>query len=271
MKTKLSIYSYEDYRLYLKDWIEHSDTPRGQLTRISETALIHKTTLSQVLKGDKDLSLEQIHKVSEYMGLQTHEAEYLILLVNFSRAGSSSLKSLFQKQMKRILNERKSLVKRVTRSREMSTEERSIFYSNWIYAAVRNLTSIPKYQDRQSIAKYLHISQKKSNEVIEFLLSTGLCVEGQGKIKVGPQMTHIEATSPLVSRHHGNWRVKAMDKHPVLRDDELAYTAAMTLSAEDAERIRELMSEIVEKTDKIVTDSPSEKLYCMCLDWFEVN
>jgi hypothetical protein len=45
----------------------------------------------------------------------------------------------------------------------------------------------------------------------------------------------------------------------------------MTLSTEDALKIRALLADLVEQTDKIVGPSPSEKLYCMCLDWFEVK
>lgn len=86
---------------------------------------------------------------------------------------------------------------------------------------------------------------------------------------------HMHSTfsdGKLASRHHGNWRVKAMERHPIFSPhDELVYTAPMTLSVTDASRIRELLADLVQKTDQIVGPSPSEKLYCLNIDWFEVN
>jgi len=63
-----------------------------------------------------------------------------------------------------------------------------------------------------------------------------------------------------------------MERHPMLRPtEELAYTAPMTLSRSDAIRIRSLLADLVEKVDQIVVPSPSEKLFCLNLDWFEVK
>ena len=178
----------------------------------------------------------------------------------------------FRRQIESRQKDQRQLKNRVTRSRDLSGEERSIYYSNWIYSAVRNISAIERYRDPSRIASALGIDRTLMNQVLEFLLKTGLCVEDSAGLKPGPQMTHIEATSPLVTRHHGNWRVKAMDRHPQLNPDrELAYTAPMTLSEKDALRIRALLAELVEKTDEIVGPSPSEKLYCLGLDWFEVK
>ena len=269
-KQTSNIFEFTDYRSYLQHWLGASGE-RGQLARLSEVSGVHKTTLSQVLKGDKDFSLEQAEKVGDFLGHNPSELEYFILLVNYARAGTKTLQQLFLKQIKKVQDDRKSLTNRVTKSRELSVEERSIYYSNWMYSAVRNTSAIPGLHSRMAIADRLRIELKVCNQIVDFLLSTGLCVESNGEIKPGPAMTHLGASSPLVSRHHGNWRVKAMDRHPSIQPHELAYTAPMTLSAEDVGKIRDLLSDLVEKTDQIVTDSPSEKLYCMNLDWFEVR
>jgi hypothetical protein len=192
--------------------------------------------------------------------------------VNYARAGSVELREVFLKQIETQKKNQQQLANRVSRSRDLTSEERSIYYSNWIYAAIRNLSAIENYRQPGKIAAKLGIELPLLNQVLEFLLSTGLCVAGPDGIRPGPQMTHLEAASPLVSRHHGNWRIKAMERHPMLRvDEELAYTAPMTLSATDVAKIRALLADLVQKTDEIVGPSPSEKLYCMCLDWFEVK
>jgi len=269
---KLSIYLFDDYRAYLNAWIETASQKRGLRARISEAANVHKTTLSQIFHGAKDFSLEQTIRVGQYLGLNQQESDYLVLLVNYARAGSPDLQESFRRQIEARQKEHNQLSHRVTRTRELSSEERSIYYSNWIYSAVRNLTAIKGFHRASEIAGRLGLDRAYLNQILEFLLKTGLCAQEADGLRPGPQMTHIEASSPLVSRHHGNWRIKAMERHPVLHPDtELAYTAPMTLSAKDALKIRALLADLVQKTDEIVEPSPSEKLFCMCLDWYEVK
>ena len=239
---------------------------------MSETAQIHKTTLSQILNGTKDPSLEQAHRITQYMGLNVRDTEYFILMTELARAGSVELRGVFLKQLQDRQAQHQQLSHRVTSSRALSTEERSIYYSNWMYSAVRNVTGVKEFRTPQGISKRLRMEPQVLMPILEFLVRTGLCVEQKGEIIPGPQMTHLDASSPFVSRHHGNWRIKAMERHPALRqEDEVAYTAPMTLSASDVSKVRALISDLVEKTDKIVGPSESEKLFCMCIDWFEVK
>jgi len=271
MRT-LRIFDFEDYKVYVRARIEASpNRGRGELTRISHATGAHKTTLSQVFKGDKELSLEQALKLARYLELNGAETEYFVLLVDAARAGSEDLKKHFEKQLADRREAHRKLINRVTRSRELSSEERSIYYSNWIYSAVRNLTAIEGMGTLPALARRLGLDLRYLEKIVVFLLATGLCVEKKGILSPGPQMTHLEAESPIVARHHGNWRIKAMEHHPVLNSDrELAYTAPMTLSVKDAARIQATLADVVAEVDRVVGPSPSEALYCLNLDWFEV-
>lgn len=268
-----SLPDFQDYKEYIRAAI--AAAPRkghGQLSRMAEAAQIHKTTLSQILHGNKDLSPEQALRVAQFLSLNSSDTEYFVLLVLLARAGSADLQTMYRRQIESKRKERLSLANRVTRDRELGEEERAIYYSNWIYSAARNLTAVPGFRRRTELARRLSIEPNYADEVITFLLRTGLCVEKTGELLPGPQMTHLPADSPIVSRHHGNWRVKAMERHPQLnRTRELAYTAPMTLSEADALKVRAMLADLVQRTDEVVGPSPSEKLYCMCLDWFEVK
>lgn len=216
--------------------------------------------------------MEQTQRIGKYLGLNLGEIEFFLLLVNWARAGSVDLKETYQRQIQAQKKNYQQLTSRVSRTRDLTSEERSIYYSNWMYSAVRNISAIESYRLPSKMGQKLSLEPELLNQLLHFLISTGLCVQDEHGIRPGPQMTHLKATFPLVARHHGNWRIKAMERHPRLRlEEELAYTAPMTLSAKDAAKIRALLADVVQRTDEIVAPSPSEKLYCMCIDWFEVR
>ncbi len=267
------IYDFIDYKRFVSAWIsEQPKGGRGQLTKLANTSGLHKASISHIFKGEHSLSLEQAHRIALYLGLDKDETSYFLLLVNYGRAGTANLREFLKKQIEEIKNERAKLLSRVTRSKELSSEERAIFYSNWAYSAIRILSSIQGMQTRESIFQRLGLSRTFGNQIIEFLLSTELCIESDGKLGMGPQMTHLEAESPLISRHHGNWRVKAMERHPMLRPaNELAYSAPMSLSEADVHKVRALLADLVQKVDEVVSPSACERMYCLNLDWFEVK
>ena len=93
----LSLFSFSDYKAFIRTWIEQLPKQgRGEFARISRVTGIHKTTLSQIIKGSKDLSLEQAIKVTRHLGLNRIETEYFILLVDRARAGSEELRRHFE-------------------------------------------------------------------------------------------------------------------------------------------------------------------------------
>jgi len=267
------IYDFKDYKRFIGSWIEEQPKGgRGQYAKLAEVSGLHKASISHIFKGQHSLSLEQAQKIAIYLGLGVEETNYFFLLVNYNRAGTASLRDFLGRQIETIRTEQTKLVNRVTRSRELASEERAVFYSNWAYSAVRILSSIPGMETRDSIFRRLGLSRPFGNRIVDFLVRTDLCVEVDGKLGMGPQMTHLESQSPLIARHHGNWRVKAMERHPMLRsDDELSYTAPMSLSAEDVLRVRAFLADLVQRVDEVVGPSACERLYCLNIDWFEIK
>lgn len=55
-----------------------------------------------------------------------------------------------------------------------------------------------------------------------------------------------------------------------LRDpSHLFYTGPMSLSKADTEKVRQMLLDLIQTTNKIVINSPSETIRCMNIDWFE--
>lgn len=267
------IYLYESYKDYVNDRLEGMPRRgRGVFAKMASAAQTYSSSISQVFRGDKHLTLEQAAAVADFLSLSDNETRYFLLLVQHARAGSPRLSRLLERELAAIRERENALETRLPAEGRIGDAEAATFYSDWAYSAVRQLSFLPGTQALDAMADRLRLPREKVQEVLNFLLETGLCVEKKGRIQPGPKHTHLPATSRWISRHHANWRLMAMEKHPILsRGSELAYSSPVTLSRRDVLRVRELLAELCEDVRSVVDRSKPEALYCLNLDWFEVR
>jgi uncharacterized protein (TIGR02147 family) len=268
----MTLFQYGDYKKFVNERVAAMPKGgRGEFQRIASVLNMHSTTVSHVFKGDKELTLEQSAGLCQHWGLNTQETDYFVTLVELSRAGSPGLKKIFQTRLEEIKKTSTQLKNRIPKDVELSDADRARFYSQWYFSAVRLLCDIPEMGNIDRIAKHLNIPVGKANEALQFLLQCGLIVEEKGKLKLGPGRTYIEAGSTMVHRHHGNWRVKATDLYPRMNiEEDFALTSPMTLSREDALKVRELLMKSVEKILAINKPSSSEELRILNIDWLKI-
>lgn len=270
--TYMVIFDFSDYKKYCRERIRTMPhRGRGVLRKLAINLKVHSTRLSQILNGSADLSPEQALRVSRFFGLSELETEYFLLLVQIDRAGTEELRKHLIHQLERVSAQQKSVLAVVPHEKALDENSRAIFYSSWHYSAVRLLTSIPEFQNQDRIADHLQIPKIRVRQILDFLISVGLCLEKNGRPVMGPSSTHLEASSPLISRHHSNWRLKALEVHDDLASEELAYSGPMSISKRDQEEIRAILLEAIRKaTHRAVASSP-EKLCCLNIDWFQVR
>lgn len=120
-----------------------------------------------------------------------------------------------------------------------------------------------------SISHRLQIPRNQIQKILDFLLETGLCELQQNKYIVGAKRTHLGYDSPLVTKHHQNWRIQGFNKMNFSEEKNLFYTAPMSLSKEAAEKIRQELPTFIEKINKLVVESDSETVRCLNIDYFE--
>jgi uncharacterized protein (TIGR02147 family) len=262
----ISIYDYTDYRDFLNAWIEgQKGKAKGLQGKLAVAAGVSSSLISFILKGEKHLSLEQAAEISEFLGLTEKETEYFYLLVECGRAGSVKL----QKQlMKRIEEQRKLLANRIARNTNLSDEVKAIYYSNWAYSGIRNLTATPGAHDVQSIAARLGLAPHVVGTILDFLLQNALCRVVDGNLTYGPQRTHVPADSPFVLKHHQNWRLRGFQAMEERKSSNIFFTSPMSLSVEAAKEIQQYLPKVVEQVMAISGPSDSEVVGCFNLDWF---
>lgn len=268
----MDVFEFENYRTFVKKRLENAPKGgHGQALKIAKAIGISTTLMSQILNGQREMTPEQGSLLCEYFGLGVTETEYFLLLVQRERAGNQSLKKILDRQIDRIRESAKKVSSRLNVTKVISDEDKAVFYSEWYYSAVRQLTAIPGFENAESISDHLKIPAKIVNETLNFLIQTGLCIEENGRIRIGPSKTHIDSDSPFVKMHHTNWRYKALEFIKYSYPEKLHYSSPLTLSKKDCEKVRMRLLSAIEDVGKIVDPSPSEDLMCLNVDWFKIR
>jgi uncharacterized protein (TIGR02147 family) len=268
---KVSVFDFNDYKAYLSAWIESKPGKgRGVKSRLAEKALCHPAYISQVLQGPAHFTLEQSALMSEYMGHTQEEEEFFLLLVQIGRAGNEKLRNHFQAKIKQILDKRLVLKNRLSFKKTLSEDKQAIFYSAWYYLAIYILLTIPEFRSREPIARHLSLSMEKVSEVLTFLTSIGLAVEKDGQYLVGEVNLHLGEGSPMLAKHHTNWRLQAIQSLDRTQAGELHYSSVSSASVKDIAKIRAVLVRAIEEARSIIEPSPEEQLFCYNLDLFKI-
>lgn len=270
MSNSLNIFEFSDYRIFIKSWIEDAKAKKlSNLSRLAEVAQVHPTFLSHILTGNKEISLEQAVLIGDHIGLTKLERDYFFIIINLDRAGNQKLKLYWSEKKKEIEAEKNKLSQRFEKHRSLSVEQRAIFYSSWVYAAVWSSTGIDEGQTLQQVVERFDLSREKASEILSFLTQTGLCNLKNEIYSVGEIHVHVSNESPFVVKHHTNWRIRAIDKMDSRDSSELFFTAPMSIARKDFEVIREKLNMAIKEVVNVAKDSPAEEIVCLNIDFFK--
>lgn len=265
------IFQYVNYQDYLLDFFKNlPNEGRGQAKRLSDHLGVSSVVVSQVLNKQREFSMENAFKVTQFLELNSFETNYFLKMVEYAKAGSFELKEYLKNELSKLQEESKKLTHRYTDKNELSDEDKFTFYSDPLYSSIRMASSLPHLNTIEEISQYFHLPIERVNKMIDFLVSRKLCVVNEGKIQRGKQNTFIPADSPYIKLHHSNWRKMAIDKARDLSTNELMYTAPMTLSQKDFELVRENLLKTIQETVKILGPSEDEVMACLNIDFFKL-
>jgi len=264
----------DDYRVYLRDRIRAMPSRgKGQLKLLASKIGVHPSLLSQVMGGSRELSLEQACGIAEAFGMNEGETDFFLLLVEKARAESDRLRRALEKRIARVRAGAgpglRTDPKKPDEPAGLSESDRAVFYSNWYYSAIRLRSAILPSPTIDVLAHDLNLPIRLVRQVVEFLIAKGLCVEKQGKIQIGPSRTWIDSSSPLVIRHHQNWRMRGMDQMPKKTQNELFLTIPMAIGEKDVTKVMAALQEFEKRVHRIIDRSgKAERLVCLNVDWF---
>ena len=269
---KKNIFEYDSYKKYLTDFIKSRPSKgHGFRTEIANAMNCRAAFVSQVLNSEAHFSLEQAEAVNSLLGHTMEESDYFLLIVQFERAGSHGLKIRLKKQIDRSIEKRQVLKERVDIKQTLTIQDQATYYSHWYYATIHMLVTIEKFQTKESIADYTRLPLEKVSTVLEFFIHTGLVKFENGKYKPGLSRLFLGADSPLIAKHHTNWRLQALQSLDRDLNSDLHFSGIVSLASQDISKTKEELIRGLESARTIVRESPrEEEIYCIGIDFFKV-
>ncbi len=203
------IFSYSSYRDYLKDVLKAKPKKGyGEVSKWAASCQVHPTLMSLVLKGDRDLSPEQGFALGRHLELSNLEHEYFVQMVQLARAGTKEFKDHLSKKLNSIKNEAIQVKKRFQHEAELSDEAKLIFYSSYIYSAIRLFCDTHESGITvEQLAARFNINRTELVPKLDFLEKWGLIKRSHNNYKMGPSRTMVSRDSSYVIKHHQNWRM----------------------------------------------------------------
>lgn len=268
---KKSIFEYHNYKKFIIDLIDNSPSEgRGRRKALAESIRCQVAHITHVLSGENHFSMEQAESAARYFALTKDETEYFLLLVQHNRAGTVELRK-FMDGLLQELREKNSLLKgRLKIKDTLSREDQAIYYSSWYYAAVHMALTVPTFRSSEKIAEKLGLTAARVQEILEFLLQKGLAHKIANQYRTEKPFLHLEKNSPLISKHHANFRVRALQALDHERNHDLHYSLVFSVEKKDLPKVRECLVKALEGCAEIIRPSREEELACLCIDLFSV-
>src|SRR5262245_18895889 len=171
----MKVFDFRDYKKFVLEELKtRPKGGRGELQRIARALRVHPTMVTHVLKANLHLSQEQSLALTEYLGLNELETEYFVALVQLARAGDARTKRFCESVVGRLRDKAMNLGSRLAAKSALSEQDQALFYSSWVYAAIRLLSAVPVAQSRAAFAETLGLSSSRVNKAVDFLVSRGL-------------------------------------------------------------------------------------------------
>ena len=266
------IVDYSDYRHYLKDY--QKTLPKngwGFVSQLATAIGVSQVFMSQVFSGLKELSNEHAILAAEYLNLTEAETEYFFWLVTHARAGHHRLKKVAENKIQKLKSDSRLVRAHVKPDTDLTEEQKAVFYSNYLYSALRHFVNIGKGKTLDEVIEQFTIGRTKALKILDFLVESGLCIQSGAKYRRGGQRTFIDRTSPHWSRHVTNWRQKTIYECDNIAASDLIYTSPISISKKDFVTVHRQLVALAKNVSKLIENTEPEIVVCWNMDWYEVK
>lgn len=257
------------YREILQEWIKNR--PRngyGEAKNMAGAIGISSVLMSQILNGDREMSLEQAEKAARYMGCTEEETRFFLLLVTRERAGTASLRRLLDEAIDAQKRNFQNWNKFLRGKAELPQEAKAEFYSSWTYAAIHLLTEMPEFQTAEAIADRLGLDLEVTEARLRFLVKHGICVKDGDRYKQSSSSIYLPR-GPYSRSFHTQRRLLALERYERNLKD-FYFSGFYAVSADAFQRFKDELARTIQTYSEEAAASKAEDLFCVNVDAFRV-
>ncbi len=266
------IFEFKSYKAYLTQHLGSIGRRKGLKSALAKAINCQPTYISQILNGNAHMSLEQAEATNSFLNHSKDESHFFMLLVQHEKAGTKPLKEYFYGQIQSCLNDRMVLTKRVGKAKTLSKVDQAEYYSSWTYAAIHVATTIPELNNPIKIADFFNLNINIVNKVLNFLENKELISKDKsGLYESGDVSIRLGNNSYNITKHHTNWRLFAIEALKNETINDLHYSGVVSLSRNDAYRIKDNLLKFIKNNIQIIKGSKEEELFCLSLDFFNMK
>lgn len=271
VRMKLQIYNFDSYRKFLV-CAAQSEIDRGSKGRLAKAAACNPSWMTKVLGEEAHLTPDQAFGVCAYLGFSESETDYFMGLVELERAATPALHKRIQRKLNELKIKTRNLGTSIKSDAELTLEQRTLYYSSWVYPALHVASLIPNLSI-EDISSRLGLSSIITNQTLLNLKEMGLVSKQPGRWCSTSKNIHLDSTDPLASGAHRNWRSQTIHHLQIQNTNAqgLHYSAIHALSKNDIETIRTLLKDAILDCRKIIDRSSTETLGILCMDWYDPN
>lgn len=268
---RVSIFDFDSYRDFLvkagmPDGL-YSHTANNLKTWAKRLGYKSPSSLTMVMKGQRQPSLEMINALSEDLKMNMKEKQYFMLLVQLEKAKSKN------KDTKEILEKISSLNPKET-AISLSLKEFNAI-SDWYFLAIKQLISMPSFVEdeewiHQKLRKKVPIIQIKS--ALETMLDTKTIGRNEnGRLVVLKEglITTNDVPSSAIKRHHFGMINRALESIEEQDVNERQITSVtMKVKEEDIIKAKKYIFEFIKEFNERFSTSEADNLYQLNTQFF---
>lgn len=262
---KNRVFEFRDYREFLSAFVK--SLGRGGQKSVASAMQCQAAYLIRVLRGDAQLTEEQVFRFSSFAGLDDDEFEFFANLVRLSKAGDAGLRAYLNSVIERKAAERSELRKRVAaHDLELTLDSQIRYYSSWEPSLIHVATNCPDLRTEASLARRLRLQESHVREILTFLRSNGLIVVNEGEFTYSGKSTHLPKESPLnksFQRARRELALRSLDR-PAATD--LQFSSVFATSVKHAKKLRADFLDLIQESHRALASTESEQVHALVVD-----
>lgn len=247
------MYAYHDYRLFLRDRLNHLKQSENRSTRqVAASSSLSESYLSMVISGQRRLSRGSLKKLAPALGLKRSEASYLEWLVAMTEAAGPEEQIAALKKIQRF--------RRYQNLNPLEIETYK-YLEHWYHVTIREMSRLPGFQPEprwiQERLRY-KVPLAEIKQALEFLREHGYLDTGDKLIQC-----KTGVLKPALTKFHTEMlelAAQSLSETPSRERNISAFTGALPADQVEAARaiLEDARRRIVALTE---TASSSDTVY----------